>query len=103
MLGLTPQFPKVSRHNKRRQKGTSTNSPSSLPTSIVGTTPTLHGSKSKPLLEPDAMYRFFNYWYPVSRHQPQILLRIAAAYPDWTDRGLIMQNYWEEDGQGQNG
>ena len=65
--------------------------------------PYLAWLKSKPLLEPDAMYRFFNYWYPVSRHQPQILLRIAAAYPDWTDRGLIMQNYWEEDGRAKPG
>jgi hypothetical protein len=65
--------------------------------------PYLAWLKSKPFLEPDAMYRFFNYWYPVSRHQPQILLRIAAAYPDWTDRGLIMQNYWEEDGRAKPG
>jgi len=44
------------------------------------------------------MYRFFNYWYPVSRHQPQILLRIAAAYPEWKDRQLVIKNYIEEDG-----
>lgn len=58
---------------------------------------------SKPQLEPDAMYRFFNYWYPVSRHQPQILLRIAAAYPEWKDRRLIMSNYIEEDGMARPG
>lgn len=51
-----------------------------------------------PGLEADAMYRFFNFWYPVSRHQPQILLEIAAAYPEWMDRSLIIKNYIEEDG-----
>lgn len=54
---------------------------------------------SNPQLEPDAMYRFFNFWYPVSRHQPQMLLQVAAAFPDWKDRGLVMKNYWEEDGR----
>lgn len=53
---------------------------------------------SGPKLEPDAMYLFFNFWYPVSRHQPQILLRIAAVFPNWHDRRLIMNNYLEEDG-----
>jgi hypothetical protein len=53
---------------------------------------------SGPRLDPDAMYLFFNFWYPVSRHQPQILLRIAAAFPNWNDRRLIMNNYLEEDG-----
>lgn len=43
--------------------------------------------------------QLFNFWYPVSRHQPQILLRIAAAFPDWSDRKLLMANYLEEDGQ----
>jgi len=65
--------------------------------------PYLNWLKGCPQLEPDAMYRFFNYWYPVSRHQPQILLHIAAAYTDWTDRGLIMRNYWEEDGRAKQG
>lgn len=60
--------------------------------------PYLNWLKANPRLEPDFMYRFFNYWYPVSRHQPQILLRIAAAYPDWGDRKLIVNNYIEEDG-----
>ena len=54
-------------------------------------------------LEPVAMYRFLNYWYPVSRHQPQILLRIAAAYPEWADRVLIFLNYVEEDGMAKPG
>ncbi|HEX3096024.1 MAG TPA: hypothetical protein VHQ20_02805 [Patescibacteria group bacterium] len=53
---------------------------------------------SGPDLDPDAMCLFFNFWYPVSRHQPQILLRFAAAFPDWHDRKLIMGNYLEEDG-----
>ena len=53
---------------------------------------------SGPKLESDAMYLFFNFWYPVSKHQPQILLRIAAAFPNWHDRRLIMNNYLEEDG-----
>jgi len=60
--------------------------------------PYLNWLKSGPRLEPDFMYRFFNYWYPVSRQQPQILLRIAAAYPEWSDRKLIANNYIEEDG-----
>jgi hypothetical protein len=38
-------------------------------------------------------------WYPVSRHQPQILLRCAAAFDDWEDRKwIIVRNYLEEDG-----
>ncbi len=68
-----------------------------------GHNPYLTWLNSNPQLEPDAMYRFFNYWYPVSRHQPQILLHIAAAYPDWEDRFLIMKNYQEEDGMVKRG
>lgn len=60
--------------------------------------PYLAWLKSSPKLRPDAMYRFFNFWYPVSRHQPQILLQIAAAYPKWSDRRLLINNYIEEDG-----
>lgn len=63
-----------------------------------GVNPYLRWLKSKPRLLPGAMYRFFNYWYPVSRHQPQILLHIAAAYPQWADRRLLINNYIEEDG-----
>lgn len=68
-----------------------------------GLNPYLGWLNSTPYLKPDAMYRFFNFWYPVSRHQPQILLRIAAAYPEWRDRKLIIQNYIEEDGMLKNG
>ena len=60
--------------------------------------PYLNWLKSNPILMPDVVYRFFNFWYPVSRHQPQMLWRIAAAYPDWSDRHLIILNAIEEDG-----
>jgi hypothetical protein len=63
--------------------------------------PYLKWLNSNPPLSRTSMYRFFNYWYPVSRHQPQILLRIAASYPEWSDRALIMKNYLEEDGMRQ--
>lgn len=65
--------------------------------------PYLAWLQRNPPLRPDVMYRFFNYWYPVSRHQPQILLRIAAAYPGWSDRRLIINNYIEEDGMAKPG
>src|SRR4051812_30678428 len=68
-----------------------------------GANPYLSWLNSSPSLQSDAMYRFFNFWYPVSRHQPQILLRIAAAYPDWKDRRLIIKNYIEEDGMLRDG
>jgi hypothetical protein len=68
-----------------------------------GMNPYLCWLNSNPSLKPDAMYRFFNFWYPVSRHQPQILLRIAAAYPEWRDRKLIIKNYIEEDGMLKDG
>lgn len=54
---------------------------------------------AKPQITVSQTIDFFNFWYPVSRHQPQILLRIAAAFPDWSDRKLLMANYLEEDGQ----
>jgi len=60
--------------------------------------PYLNWLKTSPKLDRDVVYRFFNFWYPVSRHQPQILWRIAAAYPDWHDRHLILLNAIEEDG-----
>lgn len=63
----------------------------------------LNWLKSKPKLEPDVVYRFFNFWYPVSRHQPQILFKIAAAYPEWADRKLIHDNLVEEDGHAKLG
>lgn len=70
-----------------------------------------HGAKNpycswlndNPLLTPEAVVRFLYFWYPVSRHQPQILLRCTAAYPDWKDRKLMMQNYLEEDGMVKDG
>ena len=65
--------------------------------------PYLAWLRTNPQLRPDFMYRFFNYWYPVSRHQPQILLGIAAAYSEWTDRRLIINNYIEEDGMVRSG
>ena len=68
-----------------------------------GQNPYLRWLNAEPTLGRTSMYRFFNYWYPVSRHQPQILLRIAAAYPEWSDRSLIMKNYLEEDGMREGG
>lgn len=65
--------------------------------------PYLRWLKTGPRLEASAMYRFFNYWYPVSRHQPQLLLLIAATFPEWDDRSLIMKNYIEEDGMAELG
>ena len=42
---------------------------------------------------------FLNFWYPVSRHQPQILLLCASAFPERDDRRHIIEwNYLEEDG-----
>lgn len=60
--------------------------------------PYLRWLKSSPSLKSDSVYHFMNFWFPVSRHQPQILWKIMAAYPDWEDRHLIFQNAWEEDG-----
>ncbi len=65
--------------------------------------PYLKWLRTKPKLPSDVMYRFFNYWQPVSRHQPQILLSVAGAYPKWADRKLIMMNYLEEDGMVNSG
>jgi Iron-containing redox enzyme len=59
--------------------------------------------KSYPTLPPDALFRFFCFWAPVSFHQPQILLKIAGAYSDWKDRRLIMLNYLEEEGMTKEG
>ena len=43
--------------------------------------------------------KFMNFWYPVSRHQPQILLRCAAALPDKEEQGrIVIGNYLEEIG-----
>jgi len=58
---------------------------------------------TNPALTRAQVIRFLCFWYPVSRHQPQILLKIAAAYPNWADRRLIMLNYWEEDGMAKPG
>lgn len=63
-----------------------------------GQNPYLNWLKTNPLLKAAAMNKFFNIWHPVSRHQPQMLLQIAAACPDWRDRYFIMKNYLEEDG-----
>jgi len=58
----------------------------------------LNWLNSDPILKPESVVRFLCFWYPVSRHQPQILLLCAAAYPDWVDRRTVMDNYLEEDG-----
>lgn len=49
-------------------------------------------------LDRDAVRRFLCAWYPVSRHQPQILYLCMAAYPDWADRRGLWENIGEEDG-----
>ena len=63
-----------------------------------GLNPYLKWLKSGPNLKPDAIYRFFNFWWPISRHQPQILWKIGSIYPDWSDRNYVMKNLIEEDG-----
>lgn len=60
--------------------------------------PHLAWLRSVDRLKPEQVSKFYNYWYPVSRRQPQILLKCAAAYPDQPDREQIMNNYLEEDG-----
>lgn len=59
--------------------------------------------ESNPDLTPEKIVKFLCFWYPVSKYQPQILLSVAASYPDWKDRKLIMMNYIEEDGMGKEG
>lgn len=50
-------------------------------------------------LKAEHVVAFFNAWRPLSRHQPQILLLLASAFPDHADRHrLIRGNYLEEDG-----
>lgn len=49
-------------------------------------------------LDVAAVHRFLCAWYPVSRHQPQILYLCMAAYPDWADRMSLFENVGEEDG-----
>ena len=65
--------------------------------------PYLRWLSSNPPLTPEAVVDFLNFWYPVSRQQPQILLHVAASYPNWNDRKKIMLNYLEEDGMLQPG
>jgi hypothetical protein len=65
-----------------------------------------HGTKNpyrswlntNPVLTIEQVVKFICFWYPVSRQQPQILLRCTASYDKWNDRKLMMQNYKEEDG-----
>jgi hypothetical protein len=68
-----------------------------------GQNPYLNWLKTDPQLKAAAMNKFFNIWHPVSRHQPQMLLQLAAAFPDWRDRYFIMKNYLEEDGMVKQG
>src|ERR1039458_659957 len=50
-------------------------------------------------LESEHVIAFFNAWRPLSRHQPQILLLLASAFPDQIDRKFVISgNYLEEDG-----
>lgn len=89
------------------------NQPDVLPTAHAlldtfgGFTGYCHGSanphlswlRAVPRLEPRQVVDFLNFWYPVSRHQPQILLLCASAFPHQADRRPIIEdNYREEDG-----
>jgi hypothetical protein len=60
--------------------------------------PFLQWLRRRSWLDPRDVIRFYCYWYPVSRRQPQLLLRCASAFPEQPDRACIMRNYWEEDG-----
>lgn len=58
---------------------------------------------TNPNLSVKQVVAFLCFWYPISRHQPQILLHCASAYNVWADRKLMMQNYLEEDGMVREG
>jgi hypothetical protein len=53
--------------------------------------------ETNPSLTIKQVVDFLCFWYPVSRHQPQILLQCIAAYPRWNQRKINMLNYLEED------
>lgn len=53
---------------------------------------------TSPQLRIQDIATFLGWWFPVSRRQPQILLRLAAAFPLQSDREPIIRNYLEEDG-----
>jgi hypothetical protein len=53
--------------------------------------------ESNPTLTTKQIVDFICFWFPISRHQPQILLQCIAAYPRWNDRKINMPNYTEED------
>lgn len=56
--------------------------------------------ESKPTLTVDQVVRFLMFWYPVSRHQPQILLQCMVNFSRWNDRLSVLPNWFEEDGMG---
>jgi hypothetical protein len=50
-------------------------------------------------LSPEQVVSFLNAWYPISRHQPQILLFLTSLFPDHADRlRMFIGNIQEEDG-----
>lgn len=55
-------------------------------------------------ISPSEVVAFMNFWYPVSRHQPQILLRCASALSGLEEhRRIVLGNYMEEIGFTQKG
>jgi len=58
-----------------------------------------HGACAEYGISSKHVVDFMNFWYPVSRHQPQILLRCAAALSDREEqRWIVLGNYLEEIG-----
>jgi hypothetical protein len=56
---------------------------------------------TNPVLTIKQVVNFLCFWYPVSRHQPQMLLQLMALFPRWNDRKKVFWNWVEEDGMGQ--
>lgn len=56
--------------------------------------------ETNPKLAVEKVVDFLKFWYPVSRHQPQILLQCMAGFPSWEDRKSVLPNWFEEDGMG---
>lgn len=61
--------------------------------------PHLRWVQTRSHLNVEDVVQFFNAWRPLSRHQPQILLLLASAFPEHADRKpFIKRNYLDEDG-----
>jgi hypothetical protein len=50
-----------------------------------------------PCLEVRHVIAFFNAWRPLSKHQPQVLLLLASAFPDQEDQRRIIENNFREE------